>query len=289
MEAAESKEVESVITAIIKNNTSSDVFNWLQEKADVIREEKGSAQLNLAFASLPRKTGRRNIELTQDERKVIEKVHNRFSIDDWTIDRLSRLWVLMQIDASDKSMYCAKIENLFKAAEMNELAALYSSLFFFNYPEEWKKRCAEGIRSNIGIVLEAIMYNNPYPCEYLDDLAWNQLVLKAFFAEKDVKRIIGLDERANKELALILVDYANERRAAHRIVNPQLWRLVSKFIDETNFSNIEKAFKSSDSNERAAAALACFNSNYNPAKRLPDSDPLLKSQILENKLSWKTL
>lgn len=289
MEPTEENGFKKLLTAIIKRNAAPEVFNWLEEKAALIGEEKGSTQLNLAFAAIPRKTGRQSIKITEDERKVIEGIHNGFSIDNWTIDSLSRLWLLTQTDASDKNVYCQKVENLFKGAEMNELAALYSSLYFFAYPEEWKSICAEGIRSNIGIVLEAIMYNNPYPFKYLDDLAWNQLVLKAFFTDKNVNRIIGLDERANKELAWILIDYANERWAAHRTVHPQLWRLVAKFIDESNFKNIEKAFKSSDIKEKEAAALACFHSNYTPAKNLLDSAPLLKSAIFENKLNWNTL
>ncbi len=289
MEPAERKQFDSMITAILKRNAAPDVFDWMQGKAILIHEEKGSVQLNLAFAAIPRKTGRQFITITEEERSKIKGIHSGFSVDDWTIDRLGRLWLLEQTDASDKNTYCAKIESLFKAAEMNELAALYSSLYFFTYPEEWQGRCAEGIRSNIGIVLEAIMYNNPYPFKYLSDLAWNQLVLKAFFTEKNVNRIIGLDERANKELAWILIDYANERWAAHRAVNPQLWRLVANYIDESNFKNIGKAFRSNDTKEREAAALACIQSNYEPAKSLIDTNPDLKFKILENKLNWNTL
>lgn len=289
MERAEENEFEKVIKAVITRNTTPEVFAWLEEKANLVQKEKGNAQLNLAFAAIPRKTGRQLIIITEDERKIFEALHKGFSIDDWTTDRLCRLWLLMQTDASDKDVYHYKIENLFRAAEMNELAALYSSLFFLKYAEEWQKQCAEGIRSNIGLVLEAIMYNNPYPCKYLDDLAWNQLVLKAFFTDKNVNRIIGIDERANKELAWILIDYANERWAAHRTVNLQLWRVVAKFIDESNFKNIEKAFKSSDFKEKEAAALACFQSSYAPAKELLESEPDLKSKILENNLAWDTL
>jgi hypothetical protein len=78
------------------------------------------------------------------------------------------------------------------------------------------------------------MYENPYPSKHLDEPAWNQMVLKAFFTEKNVERITGLDERANERLASILVDYAQERQSAHRTVNPQLWRLVEKFVDVNN-------------------------------------------------------
>ncbi len=172
---------------------------------------------------------------------------------------------------------------------MNELVALYSALVGFDYAEDWQKQCSEGIRSNIGIVLEALMYNNPYPSRYLNEQAWNQLVLKAFFTDKDVKRIIGLDERANKDLAAILVDYASERRAANRSINPQLWRLVTKFIDADNFTNIEKAFHSADEDEKKSAALACFNSDYAAAKQLLEKEPGIKSAITENKLNWNSL
>ena len=289
MELAQRREFSAVITDIIKRNSVAEVYKWLEEKSIHLQKENCFTQLNLAFALVPRKTGRQLIKITDSEKKILEGVHKGFNINDWTIDRLCRLWLLMQADASDKNAYLAGIENLFNAAEMNEVAALYSSLFFLEYPDEWKARCAEGIRSNIGIVLEAIMYNNPYPFYYLSDLAWNQLVMKAFFTDKDVNRIIGVDERANKELAWILVDYANERLAAHRTVNPQLWRLVANFIDESNFKNIENAFKSIDIRERQAAALACNQSNYLPAKNLLDSEAELKSAILENKLNWSTL
>ena len=63
---------------------------------------------------------------------------------------------------------------------MNELVALYSALPLLAYPEAWVHRCTEGIRSNIGPVLEAIMIANPYPSENLSEAAWNQVVLKAF-------------------------------------------------------------------------------------------------------------
>lgn len=289
MESIEREKLDSVIADIIKANVAHDAVKWLEEKAVVIREEKGGTQLNLAFATVPRKTGRHPIKLAESEKKIIEDVYKGLILEDWTVDRLSRLWLLKQLDSSEEQLYYNKIENLFLAAEMHELAALYSSLYFFEYPQHWIRQCSEGIRSNIGLVLESIMYNNPYPAKYLDNLAWNQLVMKAFFTEKDVKRIIGLDERANKELALILVDYANERWAAHRSVNPQLWRLVSGFIDETNFSDIEKAFKSVDIKEKRAAALASHHSKYKPAKNLLESDPGLKSAILKNNLNWNSL
>ena len=203
------------------------------------------------------------------------------------MDRLCRVRLLLHINSSDKNKYFHTIENLFLAAEMHEQVALYSALPVLAYPEQWRKRCAEGIRSNIGDVLLSIMCHNPYPSEQLDDAAWNQMVLKAFFTEKPVHQIIGLDERANKELSGILSDYAHERWAAHRIVNPLLWRCAGAFIDENLYKDMERVAASENNLDREAAVLVCRKSSYLPARELLNKSVLLKSIKDDTNLSWE--
>jgi hypothetical protein len=132
----------------------------------------------------------------------------------------------MQINPFPKEHYVQTIDNLFKDAEMHELVALYSALPYLAYPESWISRCEEGIRSNLGNVLEAIMISNTFPAASLDDHAWNQLVLKAFFTEKDVSQIIGFEERMNTELIKSLKDYAAERTAANRPVHEKIKEIL---------------------------------------------------------------
>ncbi len=275
------------LQAIIIKNTNPETAEWLQEKATAIEAEKGKAsQLNLAFVAAPRKTGRSVIQVTADESRALQSVRSNFMVEGWTIDRLSRIWLLLHLDATDQNNYIRIIENLFPAAEMNELVALYSALPLLAYPEAWRKRCAEGIRSNIGMVLESIMSLNPYPSEQLDEAAWNQLVLKAFFTEKPIHQIIGLEQRANPALAHTLSDYAHERWAAHRPVNPQLWRCVGPFIDEQIFPDIERIYNSENAVEREAAALACSHSSYGPAQQLLEKNGYLKDAIKNGTLTW---
>ncbi|MES2378384.1 MAG: EboA domain-containing protein [Bacteroidota bacterium] len=271
--------IKSIIKEILQANTTPEVFAWLEEERS----------LNSTFAMLPRKTGKAVINITPEQSQQIQQAVPGFSVDGWTIDRLGRAYLLMNLDSADQSQYFKSIENLFLAAEMGELVALYSTLPLLAYPEIWIKRCSEGIRSNIGDVLAAIMYNNPYPAKYLDQAAWNQLILKAFFTDKDINKIIGVDERTNKDLAYIISDYAHERWAAGRELNPLMWRMVGPFIDDKLFEDIKRLFDDGKLTDRKAGALAIAASNYPAAKALLNKYPELETAIQNKNLSWETL
>lgn len=220
------KNLDKLFQQIIQQNLSSDAWAWLADKAERIKTEEKTLQLNLSFAQLPRMSGKNSLIVQHEDIAEIDSLLPGFSLQGWTADRLSRVWLLMQLPDVDKMVYMKKIKNLFTAAEMNEMVALYSALPFLQYTEEWVSHCEEGIRSNIGTVLEAIMYHNPYPAHALSAAAWNQMVLKAFFTEKDVDQITGLKERANQALTQTLKDYVEERLAAHRTVHPKIYELI---------------------------------------------------------------
>ena len=277
--------LQKLLGSIIQRHVSPDTWDWITERKTAAI---GSSAFNNAFAAMPRKTGRELIKITEKEKTQLQSLRPGVIINHWSIDHLARIWLLMHIDPSDEEKYFQSIDHLFLAAEMNELVALYSALPLLAYPERWRKRCADGIRSNIGDVLQAIMCNNPYPSEQLEEKAWNQLVLKAFFTEKPVGEINGIDERTNGELANILSDYAHERWAAGRTINPLLWRCVGKFINASIFPDIQRIANSENEREREAASLACYDSNYEPAKKLLDTMPSIKSAIEKGELNWQT-
>lgn len=274
------------LSSIIQRHISPEAWSWLTEKKEAI---SNPAAFNAAFAAMPRKTGKAIIQITPNEKEKLEAFRPGLTIDDWSVDRLGRVWLLLNLDPSDEEKYIRSIEPLFLAAEMNELVALYLALPLLAYPERWRKRCADGIRSNIGDVLQAIICNNPYPSEQLEEKAWNQLVLKAFFTEKPIHEIYHLDERANQELANTLSDYAHERWAAGRTIHPLLWRCVGPFINESIFPDIQKIAQSANEVDREAAALACHASHYDPAKKLLETMPQLKERIEKGDLTWHTI
>lgn len=281
--------IKELFTKIIESNVSQDAYVWLCDKANQSVAASNNYQLNLSFTAIPRKTGKSEIVLEESDTHKINKLVSGFSIEHWPIDKLSRVWLLLQLEGGAKEKYINRIEKLFLQAEMNEQVALYASLPLLAYPEAWKLRCAEGIRSNIDTVLEAIMYHNPYPALHLNELSWNQLVMKAFFTGKKVHKITGLEERANQNLANMLFDYVEERWAAHRTVNPQLWRLAGPFLDEAHLYMMEKLFREGNETERQAASLACAGTQFEKAKSLFRLHPEYKDAIDEKLLSWDVL
>lgn len=274
----------SLFEVILQQNLTSEGFQWLKEKTSTL---SNPSQFNTTFVTLPRKTGKQRLNITSDQLTQVSSVRQGLNISGCTADRLARSWIILQLDAGDKTKYFSNIENLFRSGEVNELVALYSSLPLLAWPEMWVARCSEGIRSNIADVLKAIMCNNPYPSENLSEPAWNQLVLKAVFTEKPLSQVIGLDKRANKQLAKTLSDYAHERWAAHRPVIPELWRCVGPFIDDEILPDVQKLLSSADSFENEAAALAIYHSPFDPAKKLLPG--VYKSAIERGTLSWNIL
>jgi hypothetical protein len=280
----------ALLDQIIRKSVSEKEYLWLQEQLQRYEKEHKISFFNLTFTAIPRfvkKAYPASGETIGLE--GIQSIRQNLTMAGWSADRLARSWWLLHLPAQDAAAYTRQMENLFKSAEMNEQVALYGTLPLFAYPEDFRHRASEGVRNNIGSVFEAVVLDNPYPSEYLEEAAWNQLVLKAFFMAKPVNRIIGLDERANARLAHILSDYAHERWAASRPVSSLLWRPVGRFLDEGIFPDIRRLSQSGNDRELQAALLACAQSDYEQARELLDQYPLYKQQIEAGKLTWEML
>ncbi len=206
--------------------TSAKATDYLRQQANTFQADPQVAAFYRVFTALPRFVGKQLVEVPADIAFALTQNRPGFTVDGWTLDRLARVWWLLQFPVDEEAAYVKTITQLFKAGELNELVALYSALPVLAFPEAWRFQATEGIRNNIADVQSAIMLHNPYPADYFDEAAWNQMILKAFFTDKDVTQIIGLDERKNVRLAQTLADYAAERQAAGRSLPPNIERLM---------------------------------------------------------------
>jgi hypothetical protein len=259
---------------IIKANASQKELNWIETKAS-----GGSQSLQTAFVAASRFISKSLLN------------HNEtiggHSFKNWTLDQLTRVYFLSKLKDIDEPTYSKTLNLLFETAENNEAVVLISSLIYFKNPEQWLLRATDAVRSNIGVVFDAIAFENPYPKEYFSELAWNQLVLKCIFNDKPIQKILGLDDRANKELAASISNLAHERWAAGRSIAPQAWRLVVNYIDEVILEDIKRLFDSEKTEDQLAAALVCMLSDNPSAKLELKKYPALEEKSKE--MSWSDL
>lgn len=220
---------------------------------------------------------------------TVEVVVNEVSINGWTLDKLVRVYLLTQLNADDKAAYTKAIDTLFDTAENNEAVALISALPFLSYPDYWMLKATDAVRSNIGILFDAIAFQNTYPQQYFSELAWNQLVLKCIFNDKPIHQIVGLDKRANANLAHSIVELAHERWAAGRQIPSQAWRLVSKFTNHTILKDVQTLFASVWQSDQLAAALLCNEASLVEFKAELQKYPDWQTKIQNQELSWKML
>lgn len=178
---------------------------WLDER--IGRVAAGEVRtLHLAVGQAGRQVGRQPLP----------------GVPGWSADQAARVLLVLAMPAEPPERWLAALEQLFHAGTVEELVALYQALPRYPHPELLVRRAAEGVRSNMQPVFEAVALGNPYPAGHLDDGAWNQLVLKCFFLGADIDRVVGLARRSNRDLGCMLADYARERRAAHRTLDPRL-------------------------------------------------------------------
>ncbi|BCL36482.1 EboA family metabolite traffic protein [Nostoc sp. MS1] len=202
---------------------------WLEEKREQINNDDKARVFFTAFSAVPRYIGKVQLQLTAQDLKTASELRPGWFPTHWSIDQAARTLLILTSPKYHPEKYVYTLEQVFKSADVGELVTLYQALPLLPYPERWQKRAAEGIRSNMTAVFNAVALRNPYPAEHLDTLAWNQMVVKALFVGSPLHLIQGLDSRANPELARMLTDYANERYSAKRSVSGEIWPLVEKF------------------------------------------------------------
>ncbi|MEM9484861.1 MAG: EboA family metabolite traffic protein [Cyanobacteria bacterium P01_F01_bin.116] len=262
---------------------------WLDQTIQQLLESASERVLFTRFSATSRQVGKADLALTEEDLKTAHRLRAGWMPRQWSIDQAARTLLLLQFPSADADRYANAVEKLFSAADVAEQVALYQSLPLLPHPERFKARAIEGLRTNIKVVFNAIVLHNPYPADYFNEAAWNQMVLKAIFVESYLSQIQKLDERANAALARMLSDYAHERWAAKRSVNSQLWRAIGPFVEGALISDLSHVLLYGGSVEKAAAALACARVSTPEAQSLLDSVPVLKQQIASQQLTWESL
>lgn len=276
-----SERINQYLQQIVAASLPEQGQNWLQQQLSNLNSEK---DFYLAFSRAPRFTGRLPLKLNETDLKAAEQIRTGFNPQNWTTDQTTRTLLVLAIPHNSPEEYVNILNKVFSTADLGELATLYAALPLLPYPEMHLKRAAEGVRTTMTQVFDAIALNNPYPHDYLPEEAWNQMVLKSIFNVRPLYQIYGLDNRRNEALANIAIDYAHERWAAGRTLTPELWRLVGPFLTLETLKDVERLLLSPDKIQEEAAVLALSESSLPEANVLLEANPEITQNL--GTLNW---
>ena len=213
---------------------SGDRREWVEESLAALQAGAPERDLHVFLGLAPRRLGKPDLILTDADRAEAEAARPGWRLDGWSLDGAAR--VLGLILHVGRRPFAARFKDLRRTADAAELVALYRGLPLYPEPEALHFEVGEGLRSNIRPVFEAIAHRNPWPRDHFDQHRWNHMILKALFVGAALDPIEGLAERADPELARILLDFAEERWAAGRPVPGDLWLCVRPFASDPALS-----------------------------------------------------
>lgn len=208
------------------------------------------------FSIASRYAPRGPLEPSDPARAAASELLAGWNPERWTALEAVRVRLLLARARSRADGLAATVEEAFRYADEGELCALYRSLQFLPGPERFRWRAGEGCRSNMLSVFQANACDTAYPAAWLDDVAWRQLVIKCVFVGAPLWRVSGLDDRLDDELARMALDLVEERRAAGRPIQPELWLCLGRTSDPRAVPALEAELEGDDELGRKAAILA---------------------------------
>jgi len=283
------KAIQALISDWLQQRISSQQWTWLQEQLSAIAQSNSDKALYVTLGMAPRKLGKSDLNLSQDQIEKAEALSRGWNPCDWSVDGAARVLTLLNLAEISPEHFKSTLQSLCATADVSEAIVYYRAMDLFPDSSTYEDLIGEGLRTNMRAVFEAIAHNNPYPRKHFNEHRWNHMILKALFVDSTLHPIQGIDERANADLAELLCNYAHERWAANRPVTPELWRCVGPFATPNMLHDLKRANQSSNNNEHLGAMLALSQCPLPEAAPLLAAYPATAKTIANGELTWDEL
>ena len=247
--------------------------NIIEESAT----EASTAWLDTAIAKLEQSTDLQNdlsLYSAMAKRKFANQTVNEsvsvmtaefgtVSFEGWSLGDISRVLLILHAINLSKVNEISVIETCYRQGDESERISITKGLMFFKNPAALKEIALESGRTNSKIMLAALALNNYYPQYHYTDHEFNQMVLKCLFVGIPIEHVLGLPNRANKDLSRMCEDYIRERQSAYRKLPEDIWLAVAPFGSDGCINLMMEFAQNDDDRERyyATIALAKYHSS----------------------------
>jgi hypothetical protein len=204
-----------------------ETVQWLDGEIERQRTGLDERRLAIALGMVARKVGRMDLAPPPDDLAAAGSMRPRWHPELWGTDEAARVALVLATYRDDDVAFAARVDRLRATGELNEQVAYLKGFAIFPAARVLHDRAREAVRSSIGSVFEAIACGNPYPFDYFDESAWNQMVVKCVFSGLPIGSIVGLHERRKAELIAMLRDLVSERTAAGRPTPEEVQRFIA--------------------------------------------------------------
>ena len=195
-----------------------EVTQWLDAEIDRQRDGVDERRLGITLGLIGRRIGRVDLSLASTDLTAAQALHSRWRPDMWGTDEAARVALMLATWTGDEERFAARVERLCVTGELTEHVACLKGFAVFPAPTRLLGRAREAVRSSAQPLFEAIACQNPYPADYFDEAAYNQMVVKCVFSGVPIETIVGLSTRRNDDLVRMMRDLVSERHAAGRPV-----------------------------------------------------------------------
>ena len=249
-----------LLSAWLKTRLPTDAFAWFDNELRGLQTQPEQARWFKALGMAPRKLGKADLQPSQVELQAAQTLRQGLDPTEWSVDQTARIAFTLAFYQGDEAGFVQHVAMLIDTSEINELLAIFRGFALFPHPEALEPKAREAIRSTMRPVYEAMSHRNPYPFEFFDEAAWNQMIVKAFFLDSSIWQIQGVDERSNADLSEILISLVQERWAAGRFIAPEIWRCAVPHANAEGVAVILQALAGKAlERERQVIAKVCLS------------------------------
>jgi hypothetical protein len=202
-------------------------FRWLTESLGAIRAG-GSAGLVLErFPAVRRHLG--EAPVPDRPPATLRGPEDAVSLSGWTADEAARVAFLLAVAAAEPGAVVEVVSAAYHEGDSREKKAVVQGLSLLPEPARFLELALDAGRRAETTLFRAVACDNPFPARHYPELEFNKLVMKAAFVGAPIARIVGLDRRANPELARMAMDHISEQESAVRRFDPQIWLAIAPF------------------------------------------------------------